>query len=241
MRKEGKRRGMLVFLLALGMCFMFSGTQAEAKSKVSYKKVSQTKTWKDTDGTVLVKATYKSVRFKGKSSAVKKMNATLEKERKAFFKMAGKEKSGAKESRETFDWDFYPTTFNISEKVTFNKKGIVSVREMNDSYYSGAAHGYGYTAGHTFSLKTGKQLNLNQVIAGSNKTDKNKLVTAFKKMYYKEPNRFFGDAIDTVRSDNMKKRPFYLSGKSAVACYGAYELNCYAAGECRVRVRHKYN
>lgn len=245
MRKKRIKGFLMALFVIVGMSCLLPGNQAEAKSKtkVSYKKVTETRTWKADDGTVVVKATYKGIKIKGSSSAVKKMNKVLEKEKKQFFEDAAKEKEYAESEykNQTYYNPFYVTEFKISSKVTFNKKGIVSIREAYDSYYSGAAHGYYYTYGHTFKISSGKELKFNQVVSGSNKTDKKKLVTAFKKMYKKEPGRYFEDAIDTVRNSNVKKQSFYLSGKYAVACYPPYTLASFASGETLVKVKHRYN
>ncbi|MGN1167429.1 MAG: hypothetical protein ACI4S2_13495 [Lachnospiraceae bacterium] len=244
-----KRRGIKGIFLALfvivGMSCLLPGNQAEAKSKtkVSYKKVTETRTWEADDGTILVKATYKGIKIKGSSSAVKKMNKVLEKEKNQFFKTAAEAKENAQSVYEdqTYYNPFYVSEFYISSKVTFNKKGIVSIKEVYDGYHSGAAHGYYYTYGHTFKISSGKELKFNQVVSGSDKTDKKKLVTAFKKMYNKEPDKYFEDAIDTVRSSNVKKQQFYLSGKYAIACYAPYNLSSFAEGETLVKVKHRYN
>lgn len=245
MKRRGIKGIFLALLVIVGMSCLLPGNQAEAKSKpkVSYKKVTETRTWEADDGTILVKATYKGIKIKGSSAAVKKMNKVLEKEKNQFFKTAADAKESAQNAYEnqTYYNSFYMTTLSISSKVTFNKKGIVSIKEMYNSYYSGAAHGYYYTYGHTFKVSSGKELKFNQVVSGSDKTDKKKLVTAFKKMYNKEPGKYFENAIDTVRSSNVKKQPFYLSGKYAVACYAPYDLSSFAAGETLVKVKHRYN
>lgn len=245
MKRKWMKGIFLPLLVILIMSCLLPGNLAEAKSKtkVSYKKVTETKTWKADDGTILVRAAYKGIKIKGSSSAAKKMNKVWEKEKNQFFKTAAEAKESAQSAYENLSsYNTFDTTqFSISSKVTFNKKGIISMKEKYSEYYSGAIHGYYYTYGHTFKISSGKELKFNQVVSGTNKTDKKKLVAAFKKMYNEKPDRYFENAVDTVRAKSVKKQAFYLSGKNAVACYAPYDLSYYAAGETFVKVRHRYN
>lgn len=221
-------------------------TEAKSKSKVSYTYTTTTKKYRAPNGTVILKATYKGVKFKGSSAAIKKMNRYIAKDRTQFFKEA---KSRVSTAKSQYDWwksaqttytKFTPSEMRIYSKVTYNKKGVVSIREGYDDYFFGAAHGFYYTYGQTFKISSGKKLTLNQVIKGSDSSDKKKLVAAFGKMQKKYPNRFWDDAIDTVKKTKMKKANFYLGSQNAVVCYAPYALGSFGAGETYIKIPHGY-
>lgn len=246
MNKNRMKKIVLSFLVVLGVLCVVPGVKTEAKSKVSYSYKTTTKTYKASDGKVILKATYKAVKFKGSSSAIKKMNAAISKEKTQFFKNA---KSNVEIAQSGYDWwkedgssysKFSPSTMKITSKVTFNKNGIVSVKEQYDNYFYGAPHGSYYTYGQTFKISTGKKLTLNQVIKGSNTSDKKKLVAKFQTMYNKEPDRYWENAVETVKGTNMSKASFYLGSKYAVVCYAPYVLGSFASGETYVKLPHAF-
>ena len=253
MYKHLKERGdiimkklLLVLCMIVGLACVIPGPQAEAKSKVSYTYTTKTKKYKASDGTVVFKVSYKGVKFKGSSAAVKKMNKTIEKDRTQFFKNAKSYVSTAQDSYDSWkkysssSTKFYVSSMSVKSSVTFNKKGIVSIKQRYNDYFSGAVHGFYYTYGQTFKISTGKKLTLNQVIKGSNTSDKKKLVAAFKKMDRKNPDLYWDYALDTVKNTKLKKAKFYLSSKNAVVCYEPYSLSFFAAGETYIKIPHAY-
>lgn len=235
----------LSLLIAVGLCCIIPGSHVQAKSKVSYTYTTTTKKYKATDGQVVLKATYKGVKFKGSSAAVKKMNQAIAKDRKQFFDGV---KSNVSAERDNYNsWKKYPgyntnyspSWMKVTSKVTCNKKGIVSVKASYSDYSFGAVHGYFFTYGMTFKIKSGKKLTLNQVIKGSNSSDKQKLVAAFQKMQEKE-DIYWESALDTVQDTDMSTASYYLTSKNAVVCYSPYTLAFYAAGETYIKIPHAY-
>lgn len=96
--------------------------------------------------------------LKGDTKAVKKINASLEKE----YRKTLNEKDAIQKIAKEHNKDKNVITRNYSDtyrnthicKVTYNQNGYISFRYKNVSYIGGAINQW--TSGCTYSLKTGK-------------------------------------------------------------------------------------
>lgn len=227
----------LCLLLGIGAATLSvnaAGKTTKAKAAYSFKTYS--KVYKNTPGNAT--GTYKFVlpQLKGKSSAVKRINKSL----KQLYSDSLKDKAYMKELTKSiapgqFQWksNFHSTT---TCKVTYNKKGIVSFCFCND-WFAGGVHNI-YHYGASYSLKTGKKLELTDVIAGKEAKIRNKIAD---KYYAKLGSSY---ASKSALRNEFRTRPdsrlyFYLkSGKVYVSCgsYGPLGMN----GEVLISLKGKY-
>ncbi|ANS75928.1 hypothetical protein AWM70_16145 [Paenibacillus yonginensis] len=112
--------------------------------------------------------------------------------------------------------------FQSHYTVSYNEKGIISFREIRYEYYGGA-HGADIVEGFTYSLNSGKQLELSDLLkTGGNYTQKIDQLIASK--LKKEPNYLGG-------FKTLGKNPgYYLKNGSLVIYFQEYEYVPYAQG-----------
>lgn len=150
-----------------------------------------------------------------KEEAQAAINAVFKKEAEQFITKS-EEQASLRDGTIERKYDF-----SQSYAVTFNREGVLSV--VVDQYsYTGGAHGSTLRAGHTFSLKEGKSLELKDLLKAE-PNYKSKLDKLLKESTQKES--FAGVA------SGLKDNPdFYVSESGLVIFYQQYEITSYAAG-----------
>ena len=101
---------------------------------------------------------------------------------------------------------------------------------LSESVYEGGAHGMPYRTGFTFVLKTGERLTLPDLI-GNSEEELKEIVTKYFEGYIDlNPEKFWEDAVDTVREYTGYDSDFYLTKKGIRFYFGPYALASYADG-----------
>ena len=121
---------------------------------------------------------YQLPQLKGNSAAVKKINKDLKKSYSAEKKNSKTVFYWAKRDINEYPKETYHDTNTAS--ATYNKNNIISFKKFNFWYAGGA--GETTTSGWTYSLKTGKKLNIYDVARGSHASVKKKLIKGAKKL-----------------------------------------------------------
>lgn len=189
---------LLATLTGLGMN---TTAQASSSAKVYFKRYKESKKFKNEK---TVTFSYKLPQLKGKSSAIKKINATLRKS----YKREVITKENLYEMVKSIRNSEYTPTNNIhdlvSTNVTYNRNNIISIRSYKDYNYDQLIE----ISGWTFSLKTGKALNIFDVTKDSNSKVKARLVDRVKQY---DLNGYW------VKHTDYKATSFYLRGNKAYA------------------------
>jgi hypothetical protein len=219
-----------VFIVTLSLSGL-EKTHAEAAATVNYKMQKKTVTYKDKDKVRgIVSFQYPIV--EGDSPQIVEINQILDDAMNAYMEneSAGNIKDytlGAIKNK-AFTNDKEQYYWKTDCKVTYNKNNIISMH-MKEMWYAGGVYNqtdYGYT----FNLKTGKALTAVDVIGGSSKQVKNKLLTAakayFKKNYKNSFDYSWEKASASLKSYDVKKYKYYMTPGKAFICFGSDELNC---------------
>jgi hypothetical protein len=113
-------------------------------------------------------------------------------------------------------------------KITYNTNSIISIR-MDENWYAGGVSNEEYY-GYTFNLKTGKTLTAVDVIGGTSKQVKSKVLSNAKKEFDKISNdeareEVWKEVSAIINAYNAKDFKFYLIPGKARICFDCYELN----------------
>lgn len=111
--------------------------------------------------------------------------------------------------------------------VTYNQNGIVSI-PVEFYSYTGGAHGITVKIPHNFDFNQGKELKLSDLFKKGSRYQQ-VIVEEIVKQIEKEPDMYFGNAVDVVK-ELKDGQPYYLTPKGMVVYYGVYEIAPYAAG-----------
>ena len=210
--------------LILAICISFTmltATYANALTKAKYEYVKIDKSEKYENGTFTNYYKYPSI--KGKSNVAAKINSAFEKEGNNFV---------------TIDTNYIDRTVEayntLRSYVTFNKKGILSVRFRTYWYVGGVTNFNIY--GDTFSLKTGKKLSIYKVVNKKYaKYDalKKEIKRQLKKKTTTQIARDFDESYNT--KTKLGKVEYYIGGKGNVyVCFKTYDLADGATGPINV-------
>ncbi|MFC4103325.1 stalk domain-containing protein [Paenibacillus xanthanilyticus] len=117
----------------------------------------------------------------------------------------------------------YSLTYDVNYTVTKNDGGLLSLHF--DVYtYSGGAHGMYDLQSHTYDLKTGKELTLQEAAGGN--ANYIAIVNEEIKRQIKATDLPLIEPFTTIDADQR----FYLRGDALVVYFGLYEYTPYAAG-----------
>ena len=110
--------------------------------------------------------------------------------------------------------------FTATSKVKYNMNNILSVRITLKWYAGGAENSDEY--GYNFDARTGKQIGIKSVVAGSTNTIKKKMYTAIKKKnwsksYKKKAKKF-------IKKTKLKDLEFYMKNDKVIICFEPYTL-----------------
>lgn len=225
----------VLFLGVLLISLIFANTCTYAKDRTASYEMKMVKTEiKDGSGKVRGLVYYQYPEFKGKSTAIRKINKKLSSEGKKFLKSSNakwiKERtdSAIKDNRffdKYYERGYEQYFYKTSCKVTYNKNNIISMH-MKEEWYAGGVNNqtdYGWT----FDLKKGKVFTVEDVISGDAKV---KILQAAKKYLrnskFSATNEKMEDRVDykVVKNTKLKDYKFYIKAEKVYICYGSYEL-----------------
>lgn len=220
-RRVKKHNFLKVVLLAAVTLLACSGlarheVQAAQKTKAAYTIRTYSKNY-GVGKRVTGKYKYQLPVLKGNTAAVRKINASLKKGYKDSAenkkRMIEYIKSANKYNSPYGDRYFWTTTC----KASYNRKGYVSFRFCHD-WYAGGVHN-GWTDGMTFNLKTGKKLNVSNVMPGNAYEVKWRIIDKFFEKY---PGQNTDSARRGLYSKKISDFEFYLKNGNVVVSFGAY-------------------
>lgn len=180
----------LAVVMVASLCVIPSTVSAKAKTKVYYK----------------------AVHLKGKSKAIEKINAELQKDKTKFLKSVNVKRINEYAQNESSDITYL---YYANSKIMYNTKKVVSVKVVTHWFAGGVYNKDIY--GFTFNKKTGEKLKFTGVSAQSRQAIKE---TIKEKLIAKDHS-----LQGNIRNFNVKKLKFYLKGKNkAVVCFAPYEV-----------------
>lgn len=221
MKKQSIFKILLFFSITMAIiCCGLGILNVQAASKTTQYKAAYTikrysARYKGSNGRVSAKYVYELPQLRGNSAFVRKANASLKK----AYRQSLNGKKGAFETAEYSDKnltykDKYFTTTTC--KVTYNKKGFVSFRFHHRWYIGGVCNIW--TNGVTYNLKTGKKVNVTNVISGNKKTVRNKIINK----YFTKFELRSEDEYTAMLNLDVQKSDFYLENGNVIVCFGPY-------------------
>lgn len=179
---------------------------------------------------------YQLPQLKGKTKAIKKINKALKKGYQASLKdkknLAGYVNTSNQNSYITYK-DAY--VFTTVCKATYRKKGYISF-SFHHEWYAGGVHN-GWTDGMTFYIKTGKKVNVANVISGNAKTVKKKIINEyFKKFPGQNANAYARQELNNTKISNFQ---FYLENGNVIVDFGPYQPGG-GNGETKIVLKGNY-
>ena len=163
--------------------------------------------------------------LKGNSAVVTKINKSLAKRYKTFMKTANTVINYAKEAGSTFAGATFLNTYDAA--ATYNANGYVSFKYTTNWYAGGVFNGG--IVGDVYSLKTGKKLNVSQVVPGNAAQVKEAIVKAVAKKYnvdvYKSPYSWRDGSVNALITEKkISDIDFYLRGGKVVVAIDPYTI-----------------
>ena len=110
--------------------------------------------------------------------------------------------------------------FTATSKVKYNMNNILSVRITLKWYAGGAENSDEY--GYNFDARTGKQIGIKSVVAGSTNTIKKKMYTAIKKKNWSKSYK--KKAKKVIKKAKLKDLEFYMKNDKVIICFEPYTL-----------------
>ena len=223
MARDIRRIGIILLVIcAVFLVYGAAVSQAHAAKPAvySYAKIDKSRTC---DGGTVYNY-FKYPKLKPSSKGAKKINAALRKKARNFVKAIDMDDA-------VYSLDQYAQSYGKSDfyhtakgKVTYNKKGVISIR-VTDSWYMGGVTDYGNT-GYTFKLKSGKKLKVMDVIASKYAKAgvlRSKIAKKLTSKYGSEIADGFKTRYSTAKA--LKNVNFYLNGKGKVViCFRKYDI-----------------
>lgn len=206
--------------------------QIKVKSK-TYKKQ-----YKLENGKIYKEVNYTIPVLSGDTEGVEKINAYYKKLLSKWKKNSKNDLEDAKYVVEEYDVDGYYSD-EATFKVKYNKKGYISILHEG-YYYAMGAHGSPYYESHTFNLSTGKELKLKDIMKGTDKQIKNRIIKVFAKDIKNNKDKYFNEALDTLeKTVSAKYKDFYLTNSNIVFYDNSGNLAPYAAGLITAKISYK--
>ena len=160
---------------------------------------------------------YQLPQLKGNSAAIKKINKSLRADYKKT--LSGKESlfeyfEGDKYNsfRQDYGEKYYDT---VTCKVMFNQNGYISFRYSCKWYAGGVGNVWEY--GLTYRLKDGKKMGIQDVLAGSRDSAKQRIASTYA-------NKISSRGYEPIMKMKYSEFCFYIKpGKKVVVCFGPYQ------------------
>lgn len=140
----------------------------------------------------------------------------------------------AKLQAEEMGDDFYGYSYEYSANVGRLDANITSII-LDESTYTGGAHGYDYLYGVTFDTKTGKEINFSDL--GDIREDAKSYIDEQIQKKREEGASFevYEEAIDGI----LDNPAWYLDGIGLSVVFNAYEIGSYAEGRIVITVPYE--
>ena len=191
--------------------------------KIRYKQTDKSEVVKGSKATIDVNYVYERVVLKGKQTGLKKINKQLKNYSNNFFVVPNGQQSiidQAKEiSNERTENDTYE--YSAGQTVSYVGKKYVSICEFS-YWYAGGVHNT-IVKGHTFNLKTGKEVK--KITKFTKVKNLDRLKKAIKKIVKKsifEGEPYYPEAIDKKKATDFD---FYIDKDGSVkVCFEPYEV-----------------
>lgn len=185
---------------------------------------------------------YKMPQLKKEQGNAEKINATIIKLYEKMIERASKEIKDNYTEEESNNTEIqegnspYGYTDEAGYTVTYNTDRYLSL--LIDGYnYMGGAHGMPYREVLIFNLETGEEVKADQLFAIDKAEFQQKKIAAFEAAIKKEPEMFWEDALEIVKSTkDFYEKGYYLTDQGVVFYYNPYDLAPYAAGFVEVTV-----
>lgn len=118
------------------------------------------------------------------------------------------------------------------------KNGFVSI--LLDSYlYEGGAHGMPYREGYVFRVSDGKQVELSEMSRMTGDEWDKLLRARFADRIAAEPDMFYEDAPELIKTYDMSKAGSYFADDGIVFYLSPYEIAPYAAGYVEIVIPYE--
>lgn len=114
-------------------------------------------------------------------------------------------------------------------EVTFLSKHFLSILE-NTYTYAGGAHPDITNEAHTFSLQTGKEINLADLFLLSDIETDDYIKKFIINEIHKNPDEYFPDAIETLQNTPLDKFKFYINKYGIRIFFNPDEISPYVNG-----------
>ena len=234
MKRNSKNLFKVIFYVTILCLLILPATSVSAAAaKYSIKSVEASLT--GDKGETIATISYQKPVLKGESKEVKLINQSIEKDCKRIFdehkdNLFTYAQGDYNNRTADFPYELHYCTYGC--EMTKNSNDIISFKITWKWYAGGVSSTDHY--GLTYSLKTGKALNLTDVVAGSTSEIKKKVMTASKLYMTKHTEIWAKDdiqiALDTINNYKTSDFKYYLKGTNAYICFDTYELAAGFAG-----------
>lgn len=211
-----------------------SAASKTGKKYVTYKTINKNI---KKNGTLILKVKEKYPQLKSKSKAAKKINKFFVNQIKKNIRNL---KKIAKSEYEDNGMKKFGYSYNFEckgdIKLTYNKNNKYSFKSKYYEY-TGGAHGSTILTGYNFSKQTGKKIPNSKLTKYSNKTLKKKIVNKVKAEINRNPNKYYDNALQTVKSLSINKLNCWLKTKYLYVYFDSYLLAGYADGPTQIKIK----
>lgn len=216
--KKSIFKSVLTVCLILGLGFItqkIGVVSVEAASKVSYTVTNkeETRTYRNMSAQYL----YQLPQLKGNSAAIKKINKSLQADYKKTFASKASlfeyfEGDKYSDSRQQYGDKYYS---RVKCRIAFNRNGYVSFKYSAEWYAGGVSNVWDY--GLTYRLKDGKKMGIQDVLAGSRSSAKQRIASAYaSKISYR--------GYEAIIKMKYSEFNFYIKpNQKVVICFGPYQ------------------
>ncbi len=122
------------------------------------------------------------------------------------------------------EYSFPTYMYEYSCYVNCDRMGVLSISE-DRYYYTGGAHGGTLRCTHNYDLKNCTELELSDVILGTDE----EITELFTEEFAKIPEHFFGDPRDVV-PEEIENSEFYIDENGVTVYFQQYQVGSYASG-----------
>jgi hypothetical protein len=174
------------------------------------KSTTYSKEYKNKKGKLLFGMSYKYPTLSGDFAGISKVNESIIAEMNKWVKaVKGEEVILAKEDAADNKY-FIQHGDEVEYNITYNTNKLINIM-YTGYYYTGGAHGMPYRSQSIYSLETGEMLGLSQIMIGTDKEIKNRVVKEFSALLKKEPDMIMPGAIQIVKDTKLSDMKYYLT------------------------------
>lgn len=230
MRKMKFFKISIAFAFIFGLLFGVTTSQSEANAATTKANVSQ-HLYK---GLKFLK--YPQVSGLTSKSAQKKINASLLGAAKKSYKAYLEVKKQEKEAKGDKNCKDFPSSchyeYQSLYKVKYNTSGKLSIL-YTDYQYTGGAHGISAVTSYNYSLSSGKQYKISDILKTKSNFAKVQKY-AYKYFSSQEPYSYFVNKVSDVPVN--KNTQFYFTKGGIYLIFQEYEVGPYAAGNPTIKI-----